>query len=293
MFEGLFPALVTPFRADGKVDTETLHRLVVDLMGKGIDGVVPLGTTGESPTLTASEREEIVKTCVEAVSGRMPVIVGTGTNNTPVSIERTRQAADWGAAGALVICPYYNKPTQEGMYRHFMTIADESPIPLVIYNIPGRTSVNLLPETLERLCRHDRIVAVKEASGDLVQISEIARRCGDRLSILAGDDPLILPTLACGGKGAVSAAGNVIPADLKSLMKSFFSGQVDQAVRLHLRLLPLIRALFIETNPIALKEALNLMGYPVGAVRPPLSPLSEENRKILIEEMENHGLISG
>lgn len=288
--EGLYPALVTPFSEKG-IAADILKKLIADLMAKGIDGIVPLGTTGEAPTLSQSERDQVITACVEAVKGRIPVIVGTGTNDTKATLERTARAAELGANGALVICPYYNKPTQEGLFRHFTTVADASSLPLVLYNIPGRTSVNLLPATLERLCNHDMIVAIKEASGNFDQISEMVLRCGDRLTILAGDDSLILPTLACGGKGAISAAANVVPEDLKNLMKAFFAGQVGEAVQTHLRLWPLLKTLFIETNPIAIKEALQLMGYPVGPVRLPLAPLHEANQKILFEELGSHGLI--
>ncbi len=290
MFEGLYPALVTPFKGEG-VNTEVLRKLVVDLMGKGVDGLVPLGTTGEVPTLSPAERDLIILTCVEAAAGRVPVIVGTGTNDTRASIERTRRAAELGASAALIICPYYNRPSQEGLYRHFMAVADAAPIPLVLYNIPGRTSVNLLPQTLERLSVHDRIVAIKEASGNLDQMSEMVARCRDRITLLAGDDSLILPTLACGGRGAISAAANVVPADLKQMMKLFFSGQVLEATALHLRLWPLLKALFIETNPVAVKEALTLMGWKVGAVRLPLAPLQEANQAALQAELKKYGLI--
>ena len=290
MFEGLYAALVTPFSEKG-IASEVLKKLVVDLMGKAVDGVLPLGTTGEVPTLSQSERDLVVTACVEAVAGRIPVIVGTGTNDTRASIDRTNRAADLGASGALVICPYYNKPTQEGLYRHFMTVADNSTIPLVLYNIPGRTSVNLLPKTLERLCGHENIAAIKEASGNLDQVSEMAILCGEKISILAGDDSLILPTLSCGGKGAISAAANVVPAELKSIMKAFFAGQVADAIEIHLRIWPLLKALFIETNPIAVKEALKLMGYNVGSVRLPLAPLSDSNREILVRELTKHGLL--
>ncbi|RJP73132.1 MAG: 4-hydroxy-tetrahydrodipicolinate synthase [Candidatus Zixiibacteriota bacterium] len=290
MFEGLFPALVTPFEGD-RVNTAALKRLVQDLINKGADGLVPLGTTGEAPTLSAAERDQVVAACVEVAGGRLPVIAGTGTNDTRATIERTRRAAELGAAAALVICPYYNKPTQEGLYRHFMAVADASPLPLVLYNIPGRTSVNLLPATLERLCAHERIAAIKEASGNLDQISETVLRCGEHMTVLAGDDSLILPTLAVGGRGAISAAACVIPAELKQVMKYFFTGQVLDAAQLHLRLWPLLKMLFIETNPIAVKEALNRMGYSVGDVRLPLAPLQESNQAALVQEMQRHGLI--
>ncbi|HEX7343361.1 MAG TPA: 4-hydroxy-tetrahydrodipicolinate synthase [bacterium] len=290
MFEGLFPALVTPFK-DDRVNLPVLKKLIADLAGKGVDGFVPLGTTGEVPTLSADERDQVISACVES-AGRLPVIAGTGTNDTRATIERTKRAAQLGASAALVICPYYNRPTQEGLYRHFMAVADASSIPLVLYNIPGRTSVNLLPQTLERLAAHGRIQAIKEASGNLDQISEMAVRCGDRISILAGDDSLILPTLACGGRGAISAAGNVLPSQLKEIMKLFFAGRVLEAVQTHLQIWPLLKALFIETNPIAIKEALNLLGYDVGSVRLPLAPLSEAHREMLKSELVKHGLIS-
>lgn len=291
MFEGLYVALVTPFQ-DDRINVPVLKKLVIDLMGRGADGFVPLGTTGEVPTLTSLERDEVIVACVEAVAGRLPVIAGTGTNDTQATIERTKRAAELGASGALVICPYYNKPNQEGLYRHFMAVAEASPIPLVLYNIPGRTAVNLLPVTLERLCDHERIVALKEASGNLDQISEMAQRCGDRLTILAGDDSLILPTLACGGRGAISAAANIVPHELKEIMKFFFAGRVQEATTLHLHLWPLLKVLFLETNPIAIKEALTIMNYEVGPVRLPLAPLSENNRTILRKSMEDYGLLT-
>ncbi|MCX6639378.1 MAG: 4-hydroxy-tetrahydrodipicolinate synthase [bacterium] len=290
MFEGLYPALVTPFRGDD-VAADVLRKLVVDLMGKGIDGIVPLGTTGEVPTLSEAERDLVITTCVDAVGGRMPVIAGTGTNDTRATIKRTLRAAELGAKGVLVVCPYYNRPTQEALYQHFKAVAEASPLPMVLYNIPGRTSVNLLPATLKRLCEFDKIVAIKEASGNLDQMSEIAVRCGNRMTILAGDDSLILPTLAIGGKGAISAAANVLPYELKSIMKAFFTGQVDIAVQTHLRIWPLLKALFTETNPVGIKEALNLMGYAVGSVRQPLWPLQEGNRQILAQEMKKYGII--
>ncbi|TKJ37586.1 4-hydroxy-tetrahydrodipicolinate synthase [candidate division LCP-89 bacterium B3_LCP] len=290
MFEGLFPALITPF-SDKGIATEVLNKLVVDLISSGVDGVVPLGTTGEIPTLSNSERDVVITICVEAVAGRVPVIAGTGTNSTEATIKRTKRAAELGATGALVICPYYNKPTQEGLYRHFTMIADASPIPLILYNIPGRTSVNMTPQTLSRLCGHERITAIKEASGNLDQISEMAILCGDHINILAGDDTLILPTLTCGGKGAISAAANIVPRQLKDLMKQFFSGKVGEAIQAHLQIWPLLKALFIETNPIAVKETLCLMGYDAGQVRPPLAPLSEDNRQVLIRELKGHGII--
>jgi 4-hydroxy-tetrahydrodipicolinate synthase len=290
MFEGLYPALITPFKGDD-VDTGVLHKLIVDLMAKGIDGIVPLGTTGEAPTLSEKERDLVVETCVAAVKGKMPVIVGVGTNDTRATIKRLHRASELGASGALVVCPYYNKPTQEGLYQHFKAIAEDSPLPMVLYNIPGRTSVNLLPATLEKLGRFEKIVAIKEASGNLDQMSEMAVRCGNRITILAGDDSLILPTLAIGGKGAISAAANVIPRELKSIMKSFFSGQVDLAVQTHLQVWPLLKALFIETNPIGIKEALALMGYEVGLVRLPLCMLQETSRQALMKEMKSHGII--
>jgi 4-hydroxy-tetrahydrodipicolinate synthase len=289
MFEGLFPALVTPFKDEG-VNLPVLKKLVSDLASKGADGFVPLGTTGEVPTLSAEERDQVITACVET-AGKLPVIAGVGTNDTRTTMERTQRAAQLGAAAALVICPYYNRPTQEGLYRHFMAVADASPIPIILYNIPGRTAVNLLPQTLERLASHERIQGIKEASGNLDQISEMAARCADRISILAGDDSLILPTLACGGRGAISAAGNVLCAQLKELMKYYFSGRVLEATQMHLRLWPLLKALFIETNPIAVKEALNLMGYQVGSVRLPLTPLLDSNREMLKRELQSHGII--
>jgi 4-hydroxy-tetrahydrodipicolinate synthase len=290
MFEGLYVALVTPFRED-RVHSAVLKKLIVDLMGKGVDGLVPLGTTGEVPVLRPAERDEVIAATVEAAAGRIPVVVGAGTNDTAASIERVKRAAELGAAGALVICPYYNRPSQEGLYRHFTAIAEASPIPLILYNIPGRTSVNLLPGTLARICEHPNIVGIKEASGNLDQISEILVRCGRHLTVLAGDDSLLLPVLACGGRGAISAAANVVPAQMKEIMKYYFAGRVLEAAQMHLALWPLLKALFIETNPAAIKEALIMMGYDVGPVRLPLAPLQEENRRALAEELRKHGII--
>ncbi len=291
MFEGLYTALVTPFTSEG-LNLAVLKKLIIDLMGKGVDGFVPLGTTGESPTLTTTEREEVISTCVEAVAGKMPIIVGTGTNDTQTTIQRTQRAAELGAAGALVVCPYYNRPPQEGLYRHFLAVAEAAPIPLVLYNIPGRAAVNLLPETIERLSAHERIVAIKEASGNLDQSSEIMQRCGDNLTLLAGDDSLILPTLACGGRGAISAAANVVPQELKNIMKLFFSGRVGAATLAHLSLYPVLKTLFIETNPIAVKAALVLQGYEVGSVRLPLVPLQEKNHQLLHQTLRNYGFLT-
>lgn len=290
MFEGLYVALVTPFRED-RVQVSVLKKLIVDLMSKGVDGLVPLGTTGEVSVLKPAERDEIIAATVEAAAGRIPVVVGAGTNDTAASIERVKRAAELGAAGALVICPYYNRPSQEGLYRHFTAIAEASPIPLILYNIPGRTSVNLLPQTLDRICQHPNIVGIKEASGNLDQISEILVRCGRRLTVLAGDDSLLLPVLACGGRGAVSAAANVVPAQMKEIMKYYFAGRVLEAAQMHLALWPLLKTLFIETNPAAIKEALEMMGYDVGPVRLPLAPLQDANRRILAEELKKHGVI--
>ncbi len=291
MFEGLYVALVTPFRED-RVHVPVLKKLIVDLMGKGVDGLVPLGTTGEVSVLKPAERDEVIAATVEAAAGRIPVVVGAGTNDTAVSIERVKRAAELGASGALVICPYYNRPSQEGLFRHFTAIAEASPIPLILYNIPGRTSVNLLPQTLARICEHPNIVGIKEASGNLDQISEILVRCGRHLTVLAGDDSLLLPVLACGGRGAISAAANVVPAQMKEIMKYYFAGRVLEAAQMHLALWPLLKTLFIETNPAAIKEALGMMGYDVGSVRLPLAPLQDENRRTLAEELRKHGILS-
>lgn len=288
MFSGCLVALVTPFR-DGEVDYDKLQELVDWHLEQGTDGLVPCGTTGESPTLSFEEHERVIAAVVERVGGRIPVIAGTGSNNTAEALRLTRFAKEAGADGALMITPYYNKPTQEGMYRHFRTVAEEVDIPIVLYNVPGRTGVNLAPETVARLAELPNVVAVKEASGSLDQASEIASLCD--ITILSGDDSLTLPLMSVGAKGVISVVANIVPRDVKALIESFWEGHVERARRLHLKLFPLCRAMFFETNPIPVNTAMKMLGMTNGEMRLPLCEMSEANRARLRRVLTDYGLL--
>lgn len=290
MFKGAMVALVTPFK-DGKVDEKGLRSLIEFQIENGTEGIVPCGTTGESATLSHSEHERVVEITIEAVAKRVPVIAGTGSNNTIEAIRLTKHAEKAGADGALLITPYYNKPTQEGMYQHYLKVAEETSIPLVLYNVPGRTSINLLPETIARLALIKNIVGIKEATGSLQQISDTIHLCPENFSVLSGDDFIVLPLLAVGGKGVISVTSNVVPRDVANLCKSFERGDYTEARRLHYQLLPLNTAMFFETNPIPVKTALGLMGKISPELRLPLAPMSAANREKLKKVMKDYGLI--
>ncbi len=281
--QGCYVALVTPFNDTGAVNEEGLRANINFLIENGVAGVVPCGTTGESATLSWEEHNRVVDIALNEANGRVQVITGAGSNNTSEAIEAARHAKQNRADAILCITPYYNKPTQEGLYQHYRAIAEQVDIPIVVYNVPGRTGVNLLPETLERLCAFDAIIAVKEASGNLLQISEIHRRCGDRLTILSGDDALTLPMLACGAKGVISVVGNILPGKMTAMISAFFERRIDDALALHEELLPVSNAMFIETNPISVKTAMNYLGLHAGSLRLPLVSMSEKNTARLIE----------
>jgi len=283
MFEGVHTATVTPF-ADGKVDYGAFGELVEWQIEKGVDGIVPCGTTGESATLTEKEHAEVVDFVIDKVGGRVKVIAGTGSNSTATAIEMTRHAEKSGADAALVISPYYNKPTPEGIYRHFVAISEAVKIPIVLYNVPGRTSSNVPAGIVERLAEGKHIAAVKEASGDLGQVSRIAANTS--LTILSGDDGLTLPILSVGGKGVISVASNVVPAQMKSLVDSYLGGENDKALAVHRRLSLLFKTLFIETNPIPVKTSLAAMGKIREEFRLPLVNMEEKNKRQLIEVLE-------
>lgn len=273
MFNGALTALITPFR-DGAVDEPALRDLVEWQIQSGIDALVPCGSTGESATLTHEEHERVIKITIEQARKRVPVIAGTGSNATAEAIHLTASARAMGADGALLISPYYNKPTQEGIFRHYKLIAASVDLPLIVYNIPGRTASNIAPETFARLAEIKNVVGVKEASGSMDQVSDILRLCGDRLTILSGDDALTLPIMALGGKGVISTASNAIPREMHDLAAAALGGDFQRARELHYRMLPLLRALFIETNPIPLKHALALMGKCANELRLPLVPMT-------------------
>lgn len=287
--EGTFVALVTPFK-NGKINEEKIRELVRFQIENGTDGIVPCGTTGESPALTEEEKNRVIKIVIEEAKGKALVIAGTGTNNTEKSVKATAQAKEMGADAALVITPYYNKPTQAGLIRHFEAVAEVN-LPIMIYNVPGRTSVNILPSTIEKLSKLDQIVAIKEASGDLNQVSEILTTCKDNIKVFSGDDSLFAPILAVGGVGVVSVVANLVPQYLKSLYEAFKSNEIVRMQQLHHQLFELCQAMFYETNPGPVKTAMNLMGMDVGELRPPLAPMSGTNKEKLIEALKVYGLL--
>lgn len=290
MFTGSLVAIVTPFR-NSKVDERALAELIEWQIAKGTSGIVPCGTTGESATLSHDEHNRVIELTVEVVNRRVPVIAGTGSNCTAEAIALTSHAKQAGADGALLITPYYNKPTQEGLYRHYKAVADAVDLPLVLYNIPGRTGVNMLPATIARLSAIGNIVGVKEGSGSVQQASDIVQLCGDRLTVLAGDDALTLPMMAVGAKGVVTVTANVMPAEMAALVRSFAEGKIDEARRLHFKLSPLFAALFYETNPIPIKEALGMMGKIDPELRLPLCPMAQDTREKLVRVLKDLGLI--
>jgi len=290
MFRGAITALVTPFH-NGRVDEDAYRQLVDWQIRQGIDGIVPCGTTGESATLSHKEHARVIDIAVDEAGGRVPVIAGAGSNNTAEAIRLTRHAKEAGADGALLITPYYNKPTQEGLYQHYKKIAEESKFPLVLYNVPGRTGVNLLPTTVARLAEIPDVVALKEATGDLKQVSEVLELCGERITVLSGDDFTILPLLSLGGRGVISVVSNVLPADTVALVRSFRDGDLATARALHFKLMPLTRALFVETNPVPAKTALSLMGRIPLELRLPLVPLHDASLALLQQALLGCGAL--
>jgi 4-hydroxy-tetrahydrodipicolinate synthase len=287
---GTFTALVTPF-AKGKVDLAGYRRLIRFNLENGVDGLVACGTTGEAVTLTTEEYTTVVRTAVEEAAGQVPVIAGTGSNNTETAIRTTRRARELGVDACLVVTPYYNKPTQEGLYRHFRHIVEETDSPVVLYNVPSRTGCNLAPQTAARLAELDRVVALKEASGDLKQVCGAIERCRSKLNVLSGEDFLTYPLLAVGGHGVISVTANVVPAGFSQMVKAARDGQYEKARTLHYRYLDLNEALFIETNPVPAKTALHLMGMIQPDVRLPLCAMQKHNRKRLETVLEHHELI--
>jgi len=290
VFEGVLTALVTPFR-DDEIDEGALRELVEAQVAAGVDGLVPCGSTGESATLSFAEHRRAVEIVVAAAHGRVPVVAGTGSNNTREAVELTLHAKEAGADGALLISPYYNKPTQEGIYLHYAEIARRTAFPLIVYNIPGRTASNVLPGTVARLADLEQVVGIKEACGDLTQIAEVVDRCPDDFDVLSGDDALTLPVLAVGGRGVISTTANVAPREMVALVRAFRSGNTEAARREHQRLLPLFDVLFCETNPIPLKAALELLGAIGPEIRLPLTPLTEANRERLQVVLKELGLV--
>jgi len=284
--------MITPFTQEGEVNYDIAAKLAQHLADHGTDTLVVCGTTGESPTLSWDEEYELFRVVQQAVAGKAKVMAGTGSNSTQEAIAATAKAAELGLDGALLVVPYYNKPPQEGLYRHFQAIARAvSGFPLMLYNIPGRTGQNLQPETVARLAEIPNIVAIKEASGSLDQISQIRRLTTPEFGLYSGDDSLTLPLLAVGGQGVVSVASHLVGDQLQQMVTAFVKGQPQRATELHLKLLPLFKALFVTTNPIPIKAALALQGWPVGEPRLPLNPASEEVRQTLQSVMQPLSLL--
>jgi 4-hydroxy-tetrahydrodipicolinate synthase len=291
MFEGAIVAIVTPFK-NGRVDEETFDKLIQFQIANGTAGIVPCGTTGESTTMSHEEHDRVIALAISSANKKIPVIAGTGSNSTEEALRLTRHAHKAGADGAMVVCPYYNRPTQEGLYQHYKTIAEEVPIPIVIYNIPGRTGVNLNPDTLFRLSQIPNIVGIKEAAGSIKQMSDMIGLCGPDFDVISGDDGFTLPLMALGGKGVISVMSNIVPADMAELVRACKAGDFERARKLHHKMSPLIDALFIETNPVPVKAALAMMGMIDDEVRLPLAKLSPGSSDKLRKAMIDYGLIS-
>jgi len=289
IFSGSLVAIVTPFK-NGTFDEVAYAGLIEFQIANGTHGIVPCGTTGESATLTPQEHERVVALTVEIVQRRVKVIAGTGSNSTDEAVTFTKHAKEVGADGALLITPYYNKPMQEGLFQHYSAVAKASDIPLVLYNIPSRTGVNMTPETIARLSDISSIVAVKEGSGSLSQVSAIIEQCGEKMTVLAGDDPLTLPMMAIGAKGVITVTANVAPADMANMVNLALKGNYEEARTLHYKLTPLFSALFYETNPIPVKAALSKMGKLQNELRLPLTPISPQNQEKLFQVMKTCGL---
>lgn len=283
-FGQLITAMVTPFDERGEIDFDATKNLLEHLIKTGTDAVVVAGTTGESPTLSTEEKLELFSFVIKEANGRIPVIAGTGTNNTKASIELTKEAEKLGADGIMLVAPYYNRPNQDGLYAHFKAIAEETDLPIMIYNIPGRTACNIEVDTIVKLSEIDNIVSVKEASGNLDAMAEIIERTKDGFVLYSGDDSLTLPVLAIGGKGIVSVASHIVGDAMKEMIEAFNRGDIEKAGAIHRKLLPTFKALFSAPSPAPLKAVLNLTGIPVGDVRLPLVPLNEEQ----VEALKQH-----
>jgi 4-hydroxy-tetrahydrodipicolinate synthase len=285
MFSGAFTAMVTPFR-NGEVDVEALEGMVEFQIQNGIHGLVPCGTTGETPCMSEAEDRVVIETVVRVANGRVPVIAGSGSNSTDMAIKYTKMAEEAGADGSLQVAPYYNKPTQEGLFRHFAAVAENTSLPLVLYNIPGRTSVTINADTIGRLAEIPNVVGVKESTLSMNMVSDIRALCGEEFAILSGDDPVTLPLMALGGVGVISVASNVAPAAVSDMVRNLLDGNWERGRELHYALLPLFRALFVETNPIPVKTAASILGLCSDEMRLPMVPLSGENLAMLQQVMD-------
>ena len=290
IFTGAATAIITPFK-DGKVDFESYKSLIDMQIAGGIDAIVTCGTTGEGSTLTDEEHREVIKFTVDYVAGRVPVIAGTGSNDTAYANDLSKYACEVGADALLLVTPYYNKATQKGMYENFKATADLCDKPIILYNVPSRTGCNLLPETVAKLAEHPRIVAIKEASGNISQIAELAALAGDKIDIYSGNDDQIVPVLSLGGIGVISVLSNLMPRETSDICKKYLAGDTAGALKLQLDLLPLVNNLFTEVNPIPVKAAMAAMGYGENSLRLPLTPMDEAKEAVLLGIMKGHGLI--
>ena len=290
IFTGMATAIVTPMHTDGSIDYEALGRFVEFQIDSGINGLVVMGTTGENATIEPEDQKKVIAYTVEKVAGRVPVIAGTGTNNTEHVLHNTRNACQVGADAVLVVTPYYNKATQNGLVTHFTAVADESTLPVILYNVPGRTGCNLLPKTVAKLSEHPNIAAIKEATGSLAQMIEIMHLCGDKIDVYSGEDGLTVPMMAMGAKGTISVLSNVAPRQSVAMTDACLRGDYAAAAKMQCDLLPLINALFSEVNPIPAKAATAAMGFGADALRLPLTSMEEQNRAVLFAEMRKLGI---
>ncbi|MBQ6872694.1 MAG: 4-hydroxy-tetrahydrodipicolinate synthase [Clostridia bacterium] len=289
IFKGVATAIVTPFKGE-EIDYESFARLIEWQIEQGVDAIVAAGTTGEGSTLTDEEHRDVIKFCVDQVKGRVPVIAGTGSNNTSYAIDLTKFACEAGADAMLVVTPYYNKATQKGLIASFTAIADASTKPCILYNVPSRTGCNLLPATVAELAKHPNIVAIKEASGNISQIAQVAALCGDSIDIYSGNDDQIIPILSLGGKGVISVLSNVMPKETADMCKLYFEGKTSEAAKLQLKYLSLVDALFCEVNPIPVKAGLAAMGYCENSLRLPLTSMEPQNEEKLLGLMRQNGI---
>ena len=290
IFTGMATAIVTPMHTDGSIDYEALSRFVEFQIGSGINGLVVMGTTGENATIEPEDQKKVIAYTVEKAAGRVPVIAGTGTNNTEHVLHNTRNACQVGADAILVVTPYYNKATQNGLITHFTAVADESTLPVILYNVPSRTGCNLLPKTVAKLSEHPNIAAIKEATGSLAQMIEIMHLCGDKIDVYSGEDGLTVPMMAMGAKGTISVLSNVAPRQSVAMTDACLRGDYAAAAKMQCDLLPLINALFSEVNPIPAKAATAAMGFGADALRLPLTSMEEQNRAVLFAEMRKLGI---
>ena len=290
IFTGMATAIVTPMFPDGSIDYEALGRFIAFQIDSGINALVVMGTTGENATIEPEDQKKVIAYAVEKAAGRVPVIAGTGTNNTEHVLRNTRSACQVGADAILVVTPYYNKATQNGLVTHFTAVADETTVPMILYNVPGRTGCNLLPKTVAKLSEHPNIAAIKEATGSLAQMIEIMHLCGDKIDVYSGEDGLTVPMMAMGAKGTISVLSNVAPRQSVALADACLRGDYAAAAKMQCDLLPLINALFSEVNPIPAKAATAAMGFGADALRLPLTPMEEANRAVLFAEMRKLGI---